>query len=57
MNEDEDRRRNAPKDPDRLLAQITTAMKTLPDAELLDLLSAVQVEAETRNLRSKDDRA
>jgi hypothetical protein len=51
MNEDEDRR-NAPKDPDRLLVEITTAMKTLPDAELLDLLSAVQVEAERRNLRS-----
>jgi hypothetical protein len=52
MNEEEDRR-NAPKDPDRLLAEITTAMKTLPDAELLDLLGAVRVEAERRNLRGQ----
>ena len=52
MNKEEDRR-NAPKDPDRLLVDITTAMKTLPDAELLDLLSAVEVEAERRNLRGQ----
>jgi hypothetical protein len=32
----------------RLLAE-----KTLPDAELLDLLGAVQVEAERRNLRAR----
>ncbi len=51
MNENDDRR-NAPKEPDRVLAEITTAMKTLPDAELLDLLAAVQMEAERRNLRA-----
>jgi hypothetical protein len=49
MNMEEDRR-NAPKDPERLLIEITTAMKTLPDAELL---SAVEVEAERRNLRGQ----
>lgn len=48
----DDDRRNAPKEPDRLLAEIITAMKTLPDAELLDLLAAVQVEAARRNLRA-----
>jgi hypothetical protein len=53
MNKEEDRRRNAPKDPDCLLIEITTAMKMLPDAELLDLLSAVEVEAERRNLRGR----
>ena len=52
MNEGEDRG-NAPKDPNRLLAEITMAMKTVPDAELLDLLGAVQVEAERRNLRAQ----
>lgn len=51
MNENDDRR-NVPKEPDRLLAEIITAMKTLPDAELLDLLAAVQMEAEKRNLRA-----
>jgi hypothetical protein len=51
MNENDDRR-NAPKEPDRVLAEITTAMKTLPDAELLDLLAAVKMEAESRNLRA-----
>jgi hypothetical protein len=51
MNENDDRR-NAPKEPDRVLAEITTVMKTLPDAELLDLLVAVQMEAESRNLRA-----
>ena len=40
MNENDDRR-NAPKEPDRLLAEITTAMKMLPDAELLDLQEAL----------------
>jgi hypothetical protein len=49
MNEND--RRNARKEPNHLLAEITTAMKTLPDAELLDLLAAVQIEAERRNLR------
>jgi hypothetical protein len=34
MNENDDRR-NAPKEPDRLLTEITTAMKMLADAELL----------------------
>ena len=48
-NED---RRNEPKEPDRLLVEIATAMKTLPDAELLDLLAAVRMEAERRNLRA-----
>jgi hypothetical protein len=42
MNENDDRR-NAPKEPDRVLAEITRAMKTLPDAELLDLLAAVKM--------------
>jgi hypothetical protein len=51
MNENDDRR-NAPKEPERVLAEITTVMKTLPDAELLDLLVAVQMEAESRNLRA-----
>jgi hypothetical protein len=50
MNEEEAPEERAER-PDRLLVEIVTGMKTLPDAELLDLLSAVQVEAERRNLR------
>ena len=33
------------------VAEILIAMKKLPDAELLDLLAAVEKEAEKRNLR------
>jgi hypothetical protein len=42
---------NADMDPDRSLAEILIAIKALPDAEFLDLLTAVQKEAEKRNLR------
>ena len=33
------------------VAEILMVMKKLPDAELLDLLAAVEKEAEKRNLR------
>jgi len=33
------------------VAEILIAIKKLPDAELLDLLAAVEKEAEKRNLR------
>jgi hypothetical protein len=37
------------------VAEIVIAIEKLPDAELLDLLTAVEKEAEKRNLRYRAD--
>jgi hypothetical protein len=42
---------DADMDPDRALAEILVAIKALPDAEFLDLLTFVEKEAGKRNLR------